>query len=114
MIDPRWNNRFPFWKEHQELNLNGDWENFFALISHRLERLVLYGETGASNPTYLGDCLVTESQGHFVFDRSQPFHESLKSFFSISDVHSRIESELRLDQEMQASGAALHICTKNA
>ena len=103
MIDPRWNNRYPFWTEHPELNLNGDWDSFFALISRRLERLVLYGETGISNPTYLGDCLVTESMGYFLFDRSQPFHEALKSFFSISDVHSRIEHELRLDKDVQAA-----------
>ena len=107
MTDPRWNKRYPFWKEHAELNLNGDWDSFFALLSRRLERLVLYGEAGAANPTYLGDCLVTESLGYFLFDRSHSFHEVLRSFFSLSDVHNQIEAELRIDHEVQTANTAL-------
>ena len=80
---------------------------FFALLSRRVERVVLYNETGATNPTYLGDCLVTESLGYFLFDRRQPFHEVLRSFFSISDVHNQIEAELRIDDEVQAATTAL-------
>ena len=107
MTDPRWNTKYPFWKEHAELNLNGNWDTFFALLSRRVERVVLYNETGASNPTYLGDRLVTESLGYFLFDRSQPFHEVLRSFFSISNVHNQIEAELRIDHEVQAATTAL-------
>jgi len=107
MTDPRWNTKYPFWKEHAELNLTGDWDTFFALVSRRVERVVLYDEARASNPTYLGDCLVTESLGYFLFDRIQPFHEVLRSFFSISDVHSQIEAGLRVDDEVQAATTAL-------
>lgn len=107
MTDPRWNTKYPFLKEHAELNLNGDWDTFFALLSRRVERVVLYDEARASNPTYLGDCLVTASLGYFLFDRGQYFPEVLRSFFSPSDVHSQIEAELRADHEVQAATTAL-------
>jgi len=106
-IDPRWNNLYPFWKEHTELNLRGDWDTFFALVSRRLERFVLYDESGISNPTYLGDCLITDSLGYFVFDRTHALHLELKSFFSIAEVHKKVEEELERDRGVQAARASL-------
>lgn len=106
-MDPRWNNRYPFFNEHIELNLRGDWDTFFYLLSLRLERFVLYGESGISNPAYLGDCLVTESLGHFTFDRTTQLHLALKSFFSGVRVNHEIEERLDYDQQVQAAVASL-------
>jgi hypothetical protein len=78
-----------------DLELSGDWNNFFDLLGHRLERVFLHGEPGSGgNASYFGETLVTESCGKFQYDRTLNFGTAIRAFFSAANVKSLVDIEL--------------------
>jgi hypothetical protein len=100
-LDARWGDDVPFFLRSPEVALAGDWRKFFGLVSHRIERVYLYGETGETNPVYIGDCLVSNSLGRFPFGRQRPFHEAIRLFFSPAQIDEHVQQSLWSDPEVK-------------
>lgn len=99
--DPRWDDRVPWDLRNPQVTIPGDVQALFRAIGQRLNRFLLFNESGLSNVQYFGTYLTSETLGHFQYEYAHidTVPAAVQAYFDVSAISKQSEKDCESDAE---------------